>query len=222
MFYSIGRSDDLKEIGYYPQADLGPGYNPRQNGHFMVKHYEFPDFIPNLELDLHPKANATNYLDSTAGLTSGFIVDAKFKEILSSFKLPRHHFYQIKVFHNEKVLDYYWLHYIVDDFYEFIDKENSYCEVFEIKTPFEMVVQSTFPIISRDQVLNEKKKHKFNRTRIGRIVMKNNFPKYDLYQTQSINYISLISENLKRIFEEEHITGMEIKPFDKFEIYNSF
>ena len=163
MFYSIGRSDDLKEIGYYPQADLRPGYNPRQNGHFMVKHYEFPDFIPNLELDLHPKANATNYLDSTAGLTSGFIIDAKFKEILSSFKLPRHHFYPIKVYKDDKLLDYYWFHYIVDDFWQYLDKDKSMAEIVYMEIPTKIGVEKTIPIISRDQILNKEDELPFNK-----------------------------------------------------------
>ena len=48
--------------------------------------------------------------------------------------------------------------------------------------------------------------------------MKKDFPKYDLYETRSINYITIISEPLKQVFEKENIKGMEIKPFEKFQL----
>ncbi|WP_111626043.1 hypothetical protein [Gelidibacter algens] len=159
MFYSISRSDSINEIGHYPQADLKKGYNPRKNGHFMVKPYEFPDFIPNLELELHPKAIPTNYLDSTAGLMNGFILDKKFKELISSFMLPKHYFYPIKVFQSNLLLDYYWFHFIVDDFWEFIDTEKSSAEVVYMETPTKIAVEKTIPVLSNDQIINDKKKY---------------------------------------------------------------
>ena len=191
-YYTINPSDDLKVIGHYPQTELrtDKGDNVRINGYLAMRPDIFPDFVPNFKLNLHPKATPTNFLP-TSPASFGWIVDVKLKSILENHTLPKHHFYKIKVFYNEQILDYYWLHYIVDDFYKFVDKDNSYGEVIEIKTPFETTVKSTFPISSWEQVLNEKKKHKFNRTRIGRIVMQNKFPEYDLYQTRSINYISI-------------------------------
>ncbi|SFW52793.1 hypothetical protein SAMN02927921_02156 [Sinomicrobium oceani] len=215
-YYSIRRSDDLQETGHYPQAHLRKGYNPRKNGHFMVKHYEFPDFAPNLELEMHPKTIPTNYLNNTAGLINGFIVDSKFKLMMSSFKLPRHHFYPIKAYKGSKLFDYYWLHYIVDDFWEFIDTANSYGEVFEFKTPFETVVTETFAISSKNQVLEEKRKYKLGRTRIGKIIMKKEFPQYDLYKIDCLSYTTILSEKLKNAIVKAGITGMEIKPFNKF------
>ena len=218
-YYTINPSDDLKVIGHYPQTELrtDEGDNVRVDGYLAMRPDTFPDFVPNLKLELHSEAKPTNFLpNNPTGF--GWIVDSKLKNILEKHKLPKHHFYKIKVFHNQKSLNYYWLHYIIDDFYEFIDKDNSYGEAFEMKSPLETTVQSTFPILSWDQVQEEKKKHKFNRTRIGKIVMKKDFPKYDLYQTRCISYISIISESLKNAMEKEHITGIETKIFDKFEV----
>jgi len=216
-YFSVSISDDLKVIGHYPQAKLrtDEGDNVRVDGYLAMRPDKFPDFVPNYKLELHPRAKPTNFLPKSPA-SFGWIVDSKLKSILENHKLPKHHFYPIKVYHKNTVLDYYWLHYIVDDFYEFIDTNNSYGEVFEFKTPIEIVVKETFPIFSWDQIIKEEKKHEFNSTRIGKIVMKKDFPKYDLYETRSINYFTIISEPLKQVFEKESITGMEIKPFDKF------
>ena len=219
MYYSIGRSDDLKKIGHYPQADLKEGYNPRNNGHFMVKHNEFPDFRPNLELEMHPKTKPTSYLDSTAGLTSGFIIDKDFKSIISSFKLPRHHFYPIKVYKKNELLEYYWFHYIVDDFWEFIDKEQSYAEVVFMETPTKIGVEKNIPILSKEQIIGEEEKLPLNKNlRIGKIVMKKEFFSYGLYKIGCLSYNTIISESLKQALEQKDITGMEINPFDKFTV----
>ena len=212
-------SDDLKIIGHYPQTKLrtDEGDDVRIDGYLAMKSNEFPDFVPNYKLDLHSKAKPTNFLPKSPA-SFGWIVDSKLKTILENHKLPKLHFYKIKVYHKDTILDYYWLHYIIDDFFKFIDKDNSYGEVFEFKAPLETVVEKKFPIYSWDQVLKEEKKYKFNRTRIGKIVMKKDFPKYDVYETRSINFISIISESLKQVLEKENITGMEIKPFDKFTV----
>lgn len=88
LYFKIFNSGDINEIGHYPQTGLRKGYDPRlPNSHWQVKHNEFPDFIPNYELELHPYAVATNYLDGT-GDYSGFLVDGAFKKVLEVHKLP--------------------------------------------------------------------------------------------------------------------------------------
>lgn len=217
MFYSISRSKNIDEIGYYPQADFREGYNPRKNGHFMVKHYEFPDFRPNLELEINPKANPTNYLDSTAGLMNGFILDKKLKDILSISKLPKHHFYPIKVFQTNNLLDYYWFHYIIDDFWEYLDKDKSSIEVVYMESPTKITVETTMPIISNEQIISCKKNLSIGKNlRIRELIMKPSFPKYDFYKIGCLSRNTLISESLKDIIFKEGITGIEIKPFNKF------
>ena len=92
-YYSINKvSDDLKAIGHYPQLEFRKGYNPNKNGCWNVERNNFPDFIPNYELELHPKAKPTNFLPIYS-IGFGMIVDKNLKEVLSNFKLPKHHFY---------------------------------------------------------------------------------------------------------------------------------
>ena len=215
-YYQISMTSDLNIIGHYPQTKLrtDQGDNVRVDGYLAMKAYKFPDFIPNYKLELHPKAKPTNFL-SKGPVNFGWIVDGKLKRILESYKLPKHHYYKIKVFYKTEVLDYFWLHYIVDDFWDFLNTENSYCEVFSKKTPFEVQIDKVFPILSKEQVIEEKKKYRLGRTRIGKITMKSNFPKYDLYETDIYSH-TIISHLMKSHLEKENITGIEIKPFDKF------
>ncbi|WP_139276125.1 hypothetical protein [Sinomicrobium oceani] len=182
----------------------------------MVKHYEFPDFVPNLELELHPEAIATNYLDSTAGLNNGFIVDNELRLLMSSFTLPKHHFYPIKVYKGAELLDYYWFHFLPDNFWEMIDYNTSYMEL--IKSSGE-VIDGFVPILSKSEMVKLLNSIDWSLyLRIGQIYMKPEAAQYDLYKTDCLGSNILISKNLKDSITKAGLTGMEIKPFDKFSI----
>ncbi|HEA20395.1 hypothetical protein LCGC14_1520330 [marine sediment metagenome] len=92
-YFSISATHDLGIIGHYSQTKLKDGYNPTlHNSHWQVRADEFPDFVPNLELEIDKKAKPTNFLDGASGF-NGFLVDKPFKSILEKFRLPPHHFY---------------------------------------------------------------------------------------------------------------------------------
>ncbi len=215
-YYSTEMSDNLEIIGHHPQAEYRKGYNPRKNGSFNIKVNEFPDFVPHLELQLYQKSVPTDYL-SVLGLPFGMIISERLKNIFEKYKLPRHHFYKTKVYYETKILDYYWFHYIIDDFWDHIDKENSYGEILNIGDTFS--VKRRIPAISKEQNKKEvitREEHCIKK--IGKIVMHKNFPKYDLYKTQFIESKTLVSIDLKKALEENNITGIEITPFERFEV----
>lgn len=154
MYYIYSFSDDLNVIGYYPQVSLRQGYNPRlAESHWQVKRDEFPDFIPNLELELHRKAIPTDYLHFSD--LNGIIVSDKFKEILKLHNLPKHEFYPIKIYYNNTLLKYYWFHYLIDDFWNLLNKDKSYAEIVNIDTYPN--IEGIIPIVSKEQILSEKK-----------------------------------------------------------------
>uniref|UniRef100_UPI000555B3CD hypothetical protein n=1 Tax=Aquimarina pacifica TaxID=1296415 RepID=UPI000555B3CD len=126
MYYTISRSHNLKEIGYYPQTSIAKGYNPvLYDGHRNVKVNEFPDFIPNYELDLHSKAKPTSFIHHSVA-NFGWVINGRLKDIMESYNLLDHHFYKMKLHHNGITLNYFWFHYIVRDFWKYLDKEKSY------------------------------------------------------------------------------------------------
>lgn len=217
-YYTINTSDDLKIIGHYPQTALRTdiGDNVRVDGYLAMKANVFPDFVPDFKLELHHKAKITNFLPKDPA-SFGWIIDDKFKMILENYHLPKHNYYNVKVYQNNKILDYYWLHYIVEDFWEFIDRDKSYGEVFKLETPFDIKVIKKIPIISHNQIIEEENRNGYGNIRIGNIKMNKYFPKYDLYQTRCINYNTIISENLRNDLIKEGMTGFETKLYDKFE-----
>lgn len=216
-YYQITRIDDIKATGHYPQTTLRKGYNPRKNGHFQVKSNEFPDFAPNLELDIHSKAIPTDYLDFSSSFGM-IVISQRMKVILENHDIPKHHFYPIKVYHNNILLNYYWLHFIIYDFWRFLDSQSSYAEHKVFVDPLTTKVIRKIPITSSDQIIKEKSKIMVpNILAIGHIKMKKGYPKYDLYQIGCLSYNTLISESLRNTLIKESITGFETKLFDKFE-----
>lgn len=212
-YYSIGISDDLKIIGYYPQTSLAKGYDPRENGCYDVNVNYFPNFVPNYELDLHEKAKATNLLPRT-GASFGHVVDEKVKKILKEHYLPPHAFYPMKVYHKGKILKYFWFHCIPNDFWKLIDNKNSFANVYQIKKGIVTKIME-IPIISKEQILREQKKYTgLMPIGLGELKMSSEFCKYDFYKTDAFNH-TIISEKLKNALEQNNITGYTTKLFDK-------
>lgn len=217
-YYSIARSTDKKIIGHYPQSSLKPGYAPRlPNGHWNIRSHKFAEFSLNYELVLNKKAKPTNYLDGYDN-NFGYLVDGKFKKILQKFNLPPHRFYPIKVYQKDTLLEYYWFHFIIDDFWDFIDSNESYAEVVKFDG-FDSVVEKKISITSLNQIIEDQKKAVFPyNIRIGEIKMKNNFPKYDVYEMGCLSYNKIISANLKNALINENLNGFETKLFNYFSI----
>ncbi len=213
-YYLIGTSDDLNIIGHYPQLKFRKSYNPSlPDGYYQLPVHCFPDFLPNLEYELNNKAKDVNILPPYPGRFA-FIVDKKVKIILESYNLPPHAFYPTRIFHKGKLLEYYWFHYIPNDFWELIDTRNSYGEIIRIKSINTSVIGNV-PIVSKEQILAEKKRYMGLETLVlGKLKMKTDFAKYDFYITGAFNH-TIISERLKDELEENMITGYDIRLFDK-------
>ncbi|MDO5981360.1 hypothetical protein [Flavivirga spongiicola] len=213
-YYSIGISDDLKIIGYYPQLKFKEGYNPSlSDGYYNVLKDKFPNFVPNYELELHGKANTVNILPLYPE-GKGLLIDDKVRLILKNHHLPPHAFYPMKLYHNGNVLKYYWFQYIPNDFWELIDTSASYAEIVQIEKG-QVAVIDKIKIKSLEQVNQGKKIYK-GRTpiRLGQLKMASEFCKYDFYKTGAFNH-TIISEKLKNALGVNGITGYQIKSFDK-------
>ncbi|MGG8498135.1 imm11 family protein [Tenacibaculum sp. TC6] len=215
-YYSIDWDyDTIEVIGHYPQVTLKKGYNPgAPDGYWEVKPYEFPNFIPNLELELHEKAKATDYLEKYASF--GMFVNKKFMNILKEFKLPSHAFYPIKVYHKGELLEYFWFHYVVHDFFEWLDKDKSRAVIYDDKEGCYKIISELDLRISLDEI------EKINLAlpwqqglKWEKIVFKADFPKYDVYKTQGLDLKNFISEPLLEALQEAGMTGFRVKPFDK-------
>lgn len=215
-YFLIGASDNINVIGHYPQTELRNSYNPSlPNSHRQVHPHNFPEFDPNLELTLHEKAIPTDFIEKS-GASFGMIINAKFKNIIEQFNLPPHRFYPIKVFQKGHLLDYYWFHYVVDDFWKYLDKENSKAVIFDDNKNFEAIQNLSLDLDPEEYKNLEYFELPYNQhLRWEQISFKPDFPNYDLYQTKSFGLDTFLSHKLITALEDAGITGFETKPYDK-------
>ena len=211
-YYSISWDyDNLEVIGHYPQTSLKKGYNPSlPDSHWAVKPHSFPDFIPNLELELHKDANATDYLHFDD--ISGIIVSGKFRAVLKKFNLPPHAFYPIKVYHKGELLEYFWFHYIID-IWKYVDLENSSAQIYK---KFEFEIDEIIPIPDLDNIQEYKKSlPRQKELRINKIFFKEEYSRYDVIKIFKIGYFGILfSEQLLNALKEEDIKGFIEKPIE--------
>lgn len=185
-YYTINWDDNLKNVGYHPQTEIkrlnevSTLYN-----HYDVEYNSFPDFIPNLELELHKKAKQTDYLNAFS-ISFGMIINDKFKSILEDFNLPSHAFYPIKVHQEKSVFKYYWFHYIVD-LWKYIDVQKSFLQVYK---KFEFEVEKVIPIPKKPEEIEVIKSSlpRQKELMIHKIIFKDTFPKYDVFNLPQLGY----------------------------------
>ena len=215
-YYSIDNSDNLKVIGHYPQTEFKKGFNHgTSNSYKNVNPHQFPAFDPCLDITLHKKAIATDYIGKV-GVNFGWFVNEKFKVVLEQFNLPPHRFYPIKVYHRAELLDYYWFHFVVTDFWDFLDREKSKAVIYDDKKNFEAIKDLDLNLNPEDYKKLEYFELPYHQNlRWEKIVFKNTYPKYDLYRTLSFGMKIFLSENLVNALNEAGLTGFETKPFDK-------
>ena len=203
--------DNLDVIGHYPQVTRKKEYNPSlPDSHWNVKPHSFPDFIPNLELELHDKAYPTDFLEKYVDF--GMLVNTKFKNILKQFKLPSHAFYPIKVYHKGALLEYFWFHYIID-IWEYVDLKKSTAQ---IGKKFKKEIEKVIPIPNLDNIREyEKSLPRQQELRINEIFFKKEYPCYDVITIFEIGYFeNVISERLLNALLDAGMTGFTSKPIE--------
>ncbi len=216
-YYSISNSLEINAYGHNPQTTLRKGYNPTlENSHWNVHYDYFPEFKPNLQLELYKQSFVTDYLDAHA-VSFGLVINERFKEILLHHHLPAHRFYPIDVYQFDEKLAYYWFHFITNNFLDWVDKDVSsvlirplipsrrheVLDSFDLKGSYESRVDSLNKLPNLSAIYWEKLK--FN----------SQFPEYDILYTNELKRLTLISEKLKNALEASGITGLEYKLFDK-------
>lgn len=212
-YFSISPTNDLEVIGHYPQTDFSDNYNPTlPESHWQVKFNEFPDFKPNYKLDIHPKAIPTNLISGTGGYL-GLLIDFELKQLLEQHNLPQCHFYRIDVQHNNKLLNYYWLHYVMDDVWKNIELESSEIRIQHLSNSNNYVV---LPMINKDYMthlhnyfLNNHEFHIIPE----KIILKNKIKELDIIDLSFLHSKPLISYRLKKAIEEQGMNGYGLKLF---------
>ena len=210
-YFTLSASRDEKEIGFYPQTTLAKDYNPTlDDSHRKVFWSKFPNFNPVYNLELNANAIQTDYLDAI-DITAGFVISPRFKAVLETCHLPPHRFYPINVEHKGMALDYFWFHHIAD-IYQHIDLVASSVTIFH---KFNFKIIENLKIESLEQVKKLKSSLHFDKgMRFNEIVLKKDFPDYDVFDLTDIQFVSLISERLLNKLQSAKLTGYQAKSYE--------
>lgn len=215
LFFKAFNSGNLNEIGHYPQTSLRKGYNPNlPSSIWNVKYNEFPDFILNYELELHKDAVPTNYIEGISNL--GMIVDFKLKIILEKVNLPEHQFYPIKVYQNGKQIEYYYFHF-VNNLLEYVDTKSSTLRIESNINKENHVILPFLSDTSLNTLINYYLMNIEYNLVPNKIILKDSFPNYDLFNNRPFGVDTIISKNLKKILDENNIQGLEYKIIKYFD-----
>jgi len=218
-YYTINVTSAKEVIGNDPQTLIEPNnaYNPNLPEHYWnVRYYSFPNFEPKLRLVMNKKSIQTDCIYGNT-VPFGMIINNRFKEILKQHHLPPYRFYPIDVYQKGEKLVYYWFHYITTNFLDWVDKDASSVLIrpvtpgkrhevlgsFDLKASYDERIANTNNLPFMSDLYWEKLK--FN----------NQFPEYDIFYTNDLKWLTLISEDLKKALESSGITGLEYTLFDK-------
>ncbi len=129
-YFGLTESAEDKIIGTYPQlVDMIEGYDYEANNSVnnlqIYRGIEPPFTNPNLDGFKAAKgAKITDIMSGPIG-GRGFILSNRVKSIFEKFKIPKHYFFEAKIYHKNICYDnYYWFH-LVSDYRQFVDYKKS-------------------------------------------------------------------------------------------------
>lgn len=211
-FFSISYSDELDEIGYHPQTEIeAKSFSYVSIGSVQeVKRNVLDNRILDITLLMDNRSNATDLLYNTS-ITFGFVISPRFKAILETCHLPPHRFYPIKVEHKGMSLDYFWFHHIAD-IYRHIDLMASSVTIFH---KFNFKIIENLKIESLEKIKKLKSSLPFDQgMRFNEVVLKRDFPDYDVFDLTDIQFVPLISERLLDKLQSAKLTGYQAKSYE--------
>jgi hypothetical protein len=176
------------------------------NGVYAFTRISLPENNPSLKyLLLDKEAKLTDLLSAVMLCLRGFLVNSKLKDILQSFNLPTHKFYNAFVKDSKgNVRDYFWLQMLMD--YEMICIDFSKSE-FEIEGSADIIAINSYQdLVSKRELLKPKRIKLHNASLNGTF---RNQP-LDVFKIPSLSMSWIISERLKDELVKKKITGIRI------------
>lgn len=221
-FYKFKTSTNHRVIGVFPQCDPAPTVNPNDSDSYRFVVYDkFPNFIPRVELKMNPNSKWTDIL-SIVGPSHGNIVNYKVKVLLEKHSLTANAFYPITVHENGLKKEYYWFHAINNDFWDWVDKEQSSLLLRSILPDERHKVLGKADLYLGKEGLVELARSKPRLTDYywDKLVLANNFPDLDFFTTLFPSRHTVISENLLKSLRAAKTTGYETEPFDEVVLFD--
>jgi hypothetical protein len=212
MYYNISESYNTSIVGSYPQLYLvREDYNNLANslGEYQWG-FKIPDdnlLIP--EVKFYSGVKKTDVL-SSAFLIFGLIINAKVKHILENYKLgDNFRFYELQ---DNFIGEEYHLLYVQNNFLEYVDFKKTH---FSFRVGSDLT-KNRIEIDNSAQYIKIKEEFLTTGKRLmmGKVVLVDTFPKYDLFWFTKSSNEKYVSEKLRLDLEENRITGLDFSEAD--------
>lgn len=217
-YYIVSSSSDLKLIGSdFPQAySFIKEYNPNAP-HALFDLYEylytkFPDYIPDLSgIRMSGRAKLTDIVSNGFGGQLE-IVSPRTKEILETYNLCPHRFYEMNLYLRKVKYDYYMFH-TQCDYSDLVDyKKSTFVEYNYSTKGASMSINSKEEFLTRRKIMGEK--NILNSVTADTLFMTSNFGdmNLDYFYIGIVDGEDYISERLMKHLLESKITGWDFIP----------
>ena len=218
-YYIVSSSSDPKLIGSdFPQAySFIKEYNPNAP-HALFDLYEclytqkFPDYIPDLSgIRMSGKAKLTDIVSNGFGGQLE-IVSPRTKEILETYNLCPHRFYEMNLYLRKVKYDYYMFH-TQCDYSDLVDyKKSTFVEYNYSTKGASMSINSKEEFLTRRKIMGEK--NILNSVTADTLFMTSNFGdmNLDYFYIGIVDGEDYISERLMKHLLESKITGWDFIP----------
>ena len=217
-YYILENAVSRKQVGFMIQTDgFIEDYDiDGPNSRIHLTYDEFPNFVPDLRFELHPKSKLTDVVQASNISAKGFLINEKVKSIFEQCLLPEHRYYEATILnHDGEILPFYWLHIISND-YNIIDFNES--EFRMTDDPLKGENTKNFELI---KILNEEdfcnKNHLLfndNKFVVADILKLHDTKRYDMLYFSNIDVCSVfISEKLANMLKKAKVTGIDITEY---------
>jgi len=211
MYYEIKNRTDSEVGNVYPQISF---LNDSIHDVHKFNSNFNPDKIGELKADLNNRSILTDILSEVAFSSTGFVLNAKVKNIFSNYNLINHTYYPIFLTKDTKIFNYYRLHIFNEDFNDNINYSESKFNVTHYGFK-----EDTMNLQSIDDYINFKTKYKTTKDIESEFIyLSSKMKEYDMFTIYPYDNNIYISEKLKKDLEKNNITGVEFKEATKINL----
>lgn len=218
-YYCINYSQDLKNVGAFPQVEeANHNSNIWDNPYFIGNlHFEEINFNPIVSnAILNKKSKLTDLINAPiTGFSKKLLVSGKLKNILNEYRKTGLQFFVSNIFHKNIRIENYWILNSYEINMEYIDFNNSV--IYETENVFKYTNEIKINSIDEFRKIKneiEVKGYPYGSI-IDRIKLKDNVTSdfFTLLHVEGgVKYI--VSEKLKKEIEDIGCTGMEFMPIE--------
>ncbi len=179
----------------------------------------FSDFIPMFsDVILTADSKEVDFISDMGAIGgNGFILSDHAKKIFDMYRLPRHRYYSLNIFHPKKGLlrssRFYWLQVLDIPILNFVDVEKS--KIYAVKNQYRDD-QESFDIESKEQLVIYTSQILTYGIYYDKLVFDKGLD-YDLFFAMPFEYHAFISEGLRFALEDSSIIGY--RKFQDIEAY---